>query len=820
MLSTRASSVAFAHLGRDPCAPHSQRRPSSPSTGEIFFSPADRNEQSSDKCPCYAESWLRGNPRAGGRVNGRSRMRSIASSRTLLGLLAMIAACTDATRIPSAPSDGDSRKLRDGVVVSGPVASSNGTSASLATGTATSQLTYVSMPPGTLVDGDSVRVANVSVASASAIAPMGGGGFDPVPIEARENDSLEISVFRHGIEGVPAILRVPHQRAPAVIRTTPAPGRTDVPLNQSIVIVLSQPLDASTVSSSTIQLTSNGSAVPASAQLQFDQPWVVLLSPAARLTANTSYTIVITTGVKDANGSALPVQVSSEFSTSSLIAAITSISVRATGTHGGQSGTSALAAVGGSVEFLASTVSSQGDTVQPDTSEHVLWSSSDTHVATLSQVNEFYPGLESAQAISPGTAIISACLGIICGSGTITVRGDVSGVAATLMADLNGIASRVWDMKGRWAIGSAFSSAGGCEHAFLWSASTSAEDLGQLPGQCYSSAQYLSSGGDIVIGEGDTDAELYPTWWVWTRSTGMRRLDSPTGAPEHWFPDALDSLGNIEFYSDSNRNAIQDVAGNNHVLSLPTGWVVVGGMNNRHQITVADLTASNCDSRGICDTECTTVAHVWDFTAASTVATLEPRDPKTSAPLAICPWRLNNNGVVAGSTFTVPIAGGDTSVENAFRWSAQRGFEFAPPIGPGITAEGGFLNEGGDLTLYLFSYVHVGQDSVFDLSSAVWMADGRIVRLGSLGGDWTAANGINDEHLVAGHSQVGSSTGQQHAVYWDLSTSSQSLVAQPTSIVHGSRSSSSRADGAPPKHAWQRNTIRHWSKPSARRTSP
>jgi uncharacterized membrane protein len=122
------------------------------------------------------------------------------------------------------------------------------------------------------------------------------------------------------------------------------------------------------------------------------------------------------------------------------------------------------------------------------------------------------------------------------------------------------------------------------------------------------------------------------------------------------------------------------------------------------------------------------------------------------------------------------------------------------------------MNQAGDVTVYLWSYVHVGSDSVQDESSAVWMADGRMLRLGSLGGDWTAANGINDAHIVVGHSQVGSNTGPQHAVFWDLTTATQSQVPPSVPLARSTRNVTTYPRVAPPEQPWQRSPIRPWSR--------
>ena len=63
---------------------------------------------------------------------------------------------------------------------------------------------------------------------------------------------------------------------------------------------------------------------------------------------------------------------------------------------------------------------------------------------------------------------------------------------------------------------------------------------------------------------------------------------------------------------------------------------------------------------------------------------------------------------------------------------------------------------------------------------AAWLASGEIVPLGSLGGAVTLATGISDQGLVVWQSQMSSSGGARHAVYWNLRSA-------PITSIAGSR---------------------------------
>jgi hypothetical protein len=145
-------------------------------------------------------------------------------------------------------------------VVSDPVVApvSAGTSLS---GEASVAVVYVSLPPGTIPDGEQATIRNPHT-GASLTVPMVDGGFDPVPLEAAAGDTVELDV-RVPATDAPLLFAmvVPERRPPIVVRTDPPPRKRDVPLNAAIMVVFSEPMDSRTITPGNLQLLRAGAAV-------------------------------------------------------------------------------------------------------------------------------------------------------------------------------------------------------------------------------------------------------------------------------------------------------------------------------------------------------------------------------------------------------------------------------------------------------------------------------------------------------------------------------------------------------------------------------
>jgi len=691
-----------------------------------------------------------------------------------VALCGALVACSDSNLTSGTSSKA--QRLRDSLLVSGPLgqsatasvkgASPNRGLGSMSTAGVT-QFVYISLPPGSINGGDSARISSGADSGGTASALMSNGGFDPVPVVAPPSDSVQVAVFAGGGEIGPVRAFVPLSRPPSVVRTSPAKGRTDVAMNQMITIVFSQPINVATVTPTSIHLTQNGTAVAESLVVQTAQPWVVHLVPTSPLAPATTYTIAISTTITDINGKALTAPVTSDFTTATTQDSVASIAVLAYERLVYPPVGFAIAVPGGKASFVAYKVSASGDTLTPATSDPIAWSSDSTSVATVDS-------LGTVTAIAPGTATISACSGSICGHGSITVNSPESGITPTRVGDLGGGFSRIYAMKGGNAVGySKMPPNNGvvCTHAFLWTQARGMEDLGTLTStDCHLIAWMVNANG-TVLGTGDSG------WWIWRRATGMRPITNPDTV-HAWNPGGINSSEEIAFADDSGSLIGLWSPTGTHITPAPAPYVSVNGLNDLGQVGLSTLTQ---DSTGAW-TQPGTVAYVWDAHAGRIVATLAPGNSATGQPLSIWINSINGSGVVAGS-----VSAGDEMT--AFRWTPSCGFTYLPKQGPGVTSEAWPLNEAGDAAVYLRSYQHYGQDSLFELRSIVWTAAGDIIKLGTLGGPFTAANGINDAQQVAGHSQVGSSSGPLEAVIWNL-----------TSIT-ASRAPSASASSRPPRAA-------------------
>lgn len=99
---------------------------------------------------------------------------------------------------------------------------------------------------------------------------------------------------------------------PAVTDVVPATGATDPNIGTDIRVTFSEPLDPATVTTANVQLLDG--VTPVSIAVSYDAwTYTITATPSAHLTAGTTYTIQIGTGVQDANGLALTTTYTSWF---------------------------------------------------------------------------------------------------------------------------------------------------------------------------------------------------------------------------------------------------------------------------------------------------------------------------------------------------------------------------------------------------------------------------------------------------------------------------------------------------------------------------
>jgi Big-like domain-containing protein len=649
---------------------------------------------------------------------------------------ALLAGCSESTAVGGTPGARSQKMLR-GIVVSGPLFASSGVSAS---GVASdSALAYVAMYPGTITEATSVRVSASSRSGGFVSGPMLDGGFDPIGVVAQPSDSLDVEALGAD-DAVIARVRVPASRAPTVIRSLPARGRTDVPLSQIITIVFSQPLDATTVDTTSIRLMLNGAAVPSAVTVRLDAPWVVELRPSALLSINSTYAVVIGDGIRDVSGNALVDKDSIPFTTTSEAGPATSIVVRTYEGYSRVASDIAVASPSQKVTFATANIFANGDTVVSALQSTVTWTSSDAQVATVNAVGV-------ASALSVGRAEIEACAKTLCAHATLLVNDPAVGVSSTAIGDLGGGWSWVTDVSGDQVTGMSKGS-DGTRHLFLWSRLRGIEDLGVLPFESYTESQLVNQNGTVVL-SGD------PVSSIWTREKGMQPLPDPDSRPG-WYAEALGAQGTVVFSRwDGTSIGFWSAESGARVAVLPGKWVSPVRMNDAGQVVLFSGASDDAFRRD-------TLAYVWDSNTGSVVSTLLPRDFVSHYPVDIFPSSINSHGDVAG--WVSSNLGAEIT---AFKWSASTGFRYLKTGEQNVGTRVVGLNDSGDAAVIFTTYTHGDTIRLATARGAVWTAAGDLIMLKSAD-PLVFPIGINNAGTVAGHTWSDVSDSQTHAQVWDV----------------------------------------------------
>jgi len=117
-------------------------------------------------------------------------------------------------------------------------------------------------------------------------------------------DVLEISILAGPTLLARMFRPVPESKSPVVVRTQPPDGKTKVPLNLSIVVVFSEPIDGGSVTTESFRLLRDGEPVPGEIRV-IDGGLRAEFTPDQELLRSSEYTIALTTDVGDLSGDAL-----------------------------------------------------------------------------------------------------------------------------------------------------------------------------------------------------------------------------------------------------------------------------------------------------------------------------------------------------------------------------------------------------------------------------------------------------------------------------------------------------------------------------------
>ena len=109
--------------------------------------------------------------------------------------------------------------------------------------------------------------------------------------------------------------------APTILSTSPTDNATNVALSSVVTVTFSEAMDGTTINGTNIKLNvTTGGAVVAGTVSYNSTSHVATFTPTSALSNNTGYTVMITTGVKDAAGNPLVTQATFAFNTPDTIA--------------------------------------------------------------------------------------------------------------------------------------------------------------------------------------------------------------------------------------------------------------------------------------------------------------------------------------------------------------------------------------------------------------------------------------------------------------------------------------------------------------------
>src|SRR5690349_17878567 len=229
-------------------------------------------------------------------------------------------ACLD-----SAGPRGNANTL--GVIVSAPVrppSAAGGFTAALSSGGTSVSVVYVSLPPASMPQAEQATITNKAT-GLSVPAVVIDGGFDPVPILASVGDAIAVEITGNGAP-VTVLLAVSTVRPLKAVRTSPPSGGRDVPLNATILIVFSEPIDAATLTTGAVQLLRDTTHVPGTVRFGDSTHLRAEFSPTNLLAPQTEYRVVITRTIRDVNGVAIDSPLDVPFTTGTATSAPLSLS--------------------------------------------------------------------------------------------------------------------------------------------------------------------------------------------------------------------------------------------------------------------------------------------------------------------------------------------------------------------------------------------------------------------------------------------------------------------------------------------------------------
>jgi hypothetical protein len=172
---------------------------------------------------------------------------------------------------------------------------------------------YVSLVPESIPGGIHVTIMNLRSATTVG-GPMPDGGFDPIAIAAQTGDTVEVRVARDRGDTTIGYSPVPASSVPQIVRISPANRKTDISINDVIVVVFSEPMIAASLIGA-IHVTIGGVAVAGTVVPASGPTLSAVFQTVKGLSPNTTYTIDVSTEATAQNGLMLPASVQTSFTT-------------------------------------------------------------------------------------------------------------------------------------------------------------------------------------------------------------------------------------------------------------------------------------------------------------------------------------------------------------------------------------------------------------------------------------------------------------------------------------------------------------------------
>ena len=300
----------------------------------------------------------------------------------------------------------------------------------LAAASASGEVSWVSLVPGTVPDGTGATIINLRSAQRVSVT-MVDGGFDPQAIPASLGDTIQVLVSRAGKQDAAAVMSLSPRPGPRIVRTRPPRGQTDAPLNTIITLVFSEPLDPASVNPSSVALTTASSPVAGQVRILPGPGYTVEFTPTALLAPGTAYSLTVS-GVSNLSGIPLAAPTSIPFTTSGV--ASNRIMFDSTARELAQ----------GDSLVLIAWVASPSGTALPDS---LRWESTDSAIAAVSSLAATAGRLIGAR---PGTATILATSGDLTAQLTVRVLPVTAQPSTVVVEDFHMIEYQTPDLPGVW----------------------------------------------------------------------------------------------------------------------------------------------------------------------------------------------------------------------------------------------------------------------------------------------------------------------------------------------------------------------------------